>query len=98
MKRHRATGKPRGRPPKLPPNLNELILRDLESRMNKTTRLVLPCIGLLAARLNCSRSSLKRAIVNLRNNGYIELCGIKMHPEDTQSTTYYKMLKVPVTE
>ena len=45
MKSHRATGRPRGRPPSLPFDLAEKILCDLESRMDKTTQLVVPDLG-----------------------------------------------------
>ena len=91
MKKHRATGRPRGRPPTLPFDLPEQILRDLESRMDKTTQLVVPDLGNLAKRLNVSRSSIKREITSLRNCGYIELQYIKKHPTDRVHTILYKL-------
>ncbi|MBR4653154.1 MAG: HTH domain-containing protein [Kiritimatiellae bacterium] len=95
MKSHRATGRPRGRPPSLPSDLPEQILRDLESRMDKTTQLVIPDLGNLAKRLNVSRSSIKREITGLRNCGYIELQYIKKRPTNRIYTILYK-LKRPV--
>ena len=93
MKKHRATGRPRGRPPKLPFDLAEQILCDLESRMDKTTQLVVPDLGKLARRLNVSRSSIKREITSLRNSGYIELQYTKKHPTAKMYTILYKMAK-----
>ena len=93
MKKHRRTGRPVGRPPTLPFDLAEQILRDLESRMDKTTLLVRPDIGNLAKRLNVSRSSIKREIVSLRNSGFIELQHINEHPTDKISTILYKLTR-----
>ena len=93
MKKHRRTGRPVGRPPTLPFDLPEQILRDLESRMDKTTLLVRPDIGNLAKRLKVSRSSIKREIVSLRNSGFIELQHINEHPTDKISTILYKLTK-----
>ena len=91
MKKHRATGRPRGRPPTLPFDLAEQIFCDLEGRMDKTTRLVVPDLGNLAKRLNVSRSSIKREITNLRNCGFIELQYIKKRPADRIYTILYKL-------
>ena len=91
MKKHRATGRPRGRPPTLPFDLAEQILRDLESRMDKTTQLVVPDLGNLAKRLNVSRSSIKREITSLRNCGYIELQYITKRPTDRVYAILYKL-------
>ena len=91
MKKHRATGRPRGRPPTLPFDLAEQILRDLESRVDKTTQLVVPDLENLARRLNVSRSSIKREITSLRNCGYIELQYIKKRPTDRVYTILYKL-------
>ena len=91
MKKHRATGRPRGRPPTLPFDLAEQILLDLESRMDKTTQLVVPDLGNLARRLNVSRSSIKREITSLRNCGYIELQYTKKRPTDRVYAILYKL-------
>jgi DNA-binding IclR family transcriptional regulator len=91
MKSHRATGRPVGRPTTLPFDLSEQILRDLESRMDKTTLLVAPQLGPLAKKLNISRSSLKRIVVSLRNSGFIELCHVKKRPTDKLLTILYKL-------
>ena len=93
MKKHRRTGRPVGRPPTLPFDPAEQILRDLESRMDKTTLLVRPEIGNIAKRLKVSRSSIKREIVSLRNSGFIELQHINEHPTDQTSTILYKLTK-----
>ena len=75
----------------MPFDLGEQILCDLESRMDKTTQLVVPDLGNLAKRLNVSRSSIKREITSLRNCGYIELQYIKKRPTDRVYTILYKL-------
>ena len=75
----------------MPFDLAEQILRDLESRMDKTTQLVVPDLGNLAKRLNVSRSSIKREITSLRNCGYIELQYIKKRPTDRVYAILYKL-------
>ena len=82
----------------MPFDLPEQILRDLESRMDKTTLLVRPDLANLARRLNVSRSSLKREIVSLRNSGFIELQHIKKRPTDRTSTILYRMTKSVPTQ
>ena len=92
MKSHRATGRPRGRPPSLPFDLDEQVLRDLESRMDKTSLLVRPELAQLARRLKVSHASIKRVVAGLRHSGYIELCFIKKCPTDKVFTVLYKIL------
>ena len=91
--KHRATGRPRGRPPSLPYDLPEQILRDLESRMDRATGLVRPQVASLARKLNVSVSSVKRTVTGLRNSGFIELCHIKKRPTDKVSSIMYRILK-----
>ena len=91
--KHRATGRPRGRPPSLPFDLAEQILRDLESRMDRNTMLVRPEIASMARKLNVSRSSIKREIVRIRNNGFLELCYIYASPTDKVCTIMYRILR-----
>ena len=91
--KHRATGRPRGRPPSLPFDLAEQILRDLESRMDRNTMLVRPEIASMARKLNVSRSSIKREIASIRNNGFIELCHISKSPTDKVCTVMYRILR-----
>ena len=89
--KHRATGRPRGRPPKLSADLPEQVMCDLESRMDKTTLLVVPQLGILARKLMISHSSLKRIVLSLRNSGFIELCHVKKRPNDKLFTILYKL-------
>ena len=93
MKSHRATGRPRGRPPSLPFDLDEQVLCDLESRMDKTTLLVTPSLSQIANKLNVSRASIKRVVASLRSSGYIELCYTKKRPTDKVCTILYKLLR-----
>ena len=91
MKNHRATGRPRGRPTSLPFDLDELVLCDLESRMDKTTLLVTPSLSQMAKRLNVSLASVKRVVASLRNSGFIELCYTKKRPDAGVCTIHYKL-------
>ena len=70
---YKPTGRPNGRPPSLPSNLGELIIEDLKSRMDPETRMVLPRLSALVRKLDVSRSSLKRTMKGLRDNGAFEL-------------------------
>ena len=67
------------------------MLRDLESRMDKTTLLVTPSLSQIAERLKVSRASIKRVVASLRNSGYIELCYTKKRPTDNFHTILYKL-------
>ena len=91
--KHQATGRPRGRPPSLPYDLAEQILRDLESRMDRSTMLVRPEIASMARKLNVSRSSVKREIVSIRNSGFLELCHIYKRPTDKVCSIMYRILR-----
>ena len=91
--KHRATGRPRGRPVKLPPDLPEQIMRDLESRMEATTRRVVPQQREMAKRLSVSRSSLRRIIEVLRANGFIETEYIPAETDSGDIRRFYKLLK-----
>ena len=84
---------PRGRPPSLPFDLDEQVLCDLESRMDKTTLLVTPSLSQIANKLKVSRASIKRVVASLRSSGYIELCYTKKRPTDKVCTILYKLLR-----
>ena len=91
--KHRATGRPRGRPPSLPYDLAEQILCDLEGRMDRNTMLVRPEIASIARKLNVSRSSVKREIASIRKSGFLELCRIYKRPTDKVCTIMYRILR-----
>ncbi len=66
--------------------------------MDRSTMLVRPEITSMAKKLNVSRSSIKREIVSIRNNGFLELCHIyKSHiyksPTDKVCTIMYRILR-----
>jgi len=71
-KKHRATGKPRGRPPKIPFEIDDLFLQALERRMDANTKLVRPAWKELARELGVSRSTISRIAFRLRSSGVIE--------------------------
>ena len=54
--------------------------------------LVIPEIASMARKLNVSRSSIKREITRIRNNGFIELCHIYKSPADKVCTIMYRIL------
>ena len=91
MKSHRATGNPRGRPPSIPWNLSEQILRDLESRMDKATNTVRPDWKGMARRLHVSRSTISREIASLRNSGFIESIYVPVRKGSAIRTTLYRL-------
>ena len=88
---YKPTGRPNGRPPKLPPNAGELVLKDLESRMDPSTRLVIPQLSKIARLLNVSRSSIKRFVKMLRDDGALELVCVKKTPTAMMSDVYYRI-------
>lgn len=71
-KKHRATGNPRGRPPKIPFEIDDLFLQALERRMDANTKLVRPAWKELARELSVSRSTISRIALRLRSSGVIE--------------------------
>ena len=88
---YKPTGRPNGRPPSLPSNLGNLIMEDLKSRMDPVTRMVVPKLSALVRKLKVSRSSLKRTMKVLRENGAFELVYVKRTPEAKVCTIYYKI-------
>ena len=54
--------------------------------MDRNTMLVKPEIASMARKLNVSRSSIKREITSIRNNGFIELRHIYKSPTDKGCT------------
>jgi len=88
-KPHRATGNPRGRPPRLPWNLNEQIMKALERRLDPATGLVRPNWKGLARELGVSRSTIARQMVGLRQCGAVESVYVKVNPKFTVG--YYRL-------
>jgi len=89
---HRATGNPRGRPPKIPLNIRALILQSLERRVDPATGLVKPDWKGMARELGVSRSTIARKMVGLRQCGAVESVSI---PTDTPFiVSYYRLKKV----
>ena len=70
--KHRATGKPRGRPPSVPFDIDTKIYDALKRKMNPETRMVRPQWKVLARELGVSRSTISRAIPSLKAAGLIE--------------------------
>jgi len=86
---HRATGNRRGRPPRIPFDLGERILKSLERRVNPETGLVKPDWRGMARELGVSRSTIARQMVGLRQCGAVESVYIKVNPKFTVG--YYRL-------
>jgi len=71
-RKHRATGNPRGRPPKIPAGLEVRIMDALRRRIDPETGLVQPHWEQLARELGVSRSTIARHMVGLRLRGMVE--------------------------
>ena len=70
--KHRATGRPRGRPPSVPFDLDMKIYDVLRRKMNPDTHMVRPRWKELARELAVSRSTISRVMPSLKSAGLIE--------------------------
>ena len=70
--KHRATGRPRGRPPSVPFDLDTQIYDVLHRKMNPDTHMVRPQWKELARELGVSRSTISRVMPSLKSAGLIE--------------------------
>jgi len=86
---HRATGNPRGRPPRIPFDLGARIMESLERRVNPETGLVKPDWKGMARELGVSRSTIARKMVGLRQCGAVESVFIKVNSK--LSVGYYRL-------
>ena len=89
MSKHRATGNPRGRPPKIPYNLDWLILCSLKRRVDPKTGLVQPDWRGMAREFGVSRSTIARQMVSVYASGAIERVTIPVTPK--VSRVYYRL-------
>ena len=64
-KAHRATGNPRGRPPKIPFDFGQWIIENLRQRVDPKTGLVRPRWKQMARELGVSRSTIARQMTEL---------------------------------
>lgn len=87
-KAHRATGKPRGRPPRIPFEFSQQILDALRKRIDPKTGLV-RLWRRLARELGVSRSTIARRMVELRASGEIESVFVRVCPKVTIG--YYRL-------
>ena len=86
---HRATGNPRGRPPKIPFDFGQRVMENLRSRVDPKTGLVRPLTAHMARQLGVSRSTVSRELRSLRQNGAFEFVDVRVGPK--QLTTYYRL-------
>lgn len=92
-KSHRATGNPRGRPPTIPFDLGQHILKNLRQRVDPKTGLVRPRWKLLASELGVSRSTIARQMAELFKIGAYERIYVKVSPK--ASVCYYRLNRNP---
>ena len=88
-KPHRATGNPRGRPPKIPFDLGQRILKNLRQRVDPKTGLVRPLWKQMARELGVSRSTIARQMAELYASGAYERTCTKVSPRVT--ICYYRL-------
>ena len=86
---HRATGNPRGRPPKIPFDFGQRIMENLRQRVDPKTGLVRPLTAHMARELGVSRSTVSRELRCLRQCGAFETVDVRVSPK--QQTTYYRL-------
>ena len=91
VRKHRATGRPRGRPTRLPPDIGEQILKALEQRVNTETGLVKPYWNDLAREFGIGRSTVARQIEKLRQSGAIESVAVRTRPDARIAAIYYRL-------
>ena len=92
MKKHRATGNPRGRPPSVPFDIDDQVLKALERRMDADTHTVRPNWKGLARELHVSRSTISRVMVRLKSSGFIESIYV---PANAKKTFFYTLYRLP---
>ena len=88
-KAHRATGNPRGRPPKISFDFGQRILENLRQRVDPETGLVRPRWKQMARELCVSRSTIARQMAELYANGAYERIYVKVSPKVT--ICYYRL-------
>ena len=88
-KPHRATGNPRGRPPKIPFDFGLRIMENLRRRVDPKTGLVRPLTAHMARELGVSRSTVQRELRGLRQCGAFETVDVRISP--MQLITYYRL-------
>ena len=88
-KPHRATGNPRGRPPKLPFDFGKRIMENLRQRVDPKTGLVRPFTAHMARELGVSRSTVSRELRSLRQFGAFEIVYERVGPK--QLVIYYRL-------
>ena len=86
---HRATGNPRGRPPKIPFDFGQRIMENLRRRVDPKTGLVRPLTAHMARELGVRRSTVSRELRGLRQCGAFETVDVRISPK--QLTTYYRL-------
>lgn len=89
MSKHRATGNRRGRPPKVPWNLDWMILESLKRRVNPKTGLVKPDWCGMAREFGVSRATIGRSMKDIYGSGVIERVLIEISPKVYQ--VYYRI-------
>ena len=93
MKKHRATGNPRGRPPSVPFDLPDQIYELLKSRMDPVTHLVYPQWKELARALHVSRSTISRVMPTLKSAGLIESVVVPSPKDARIKHILYKVIR-----
>ena len=94
--KHRATGRPRGRPTSVPFSLGDQIYDILKSRMDPVTHLVYPQWQRLARELHVSRSTISRVMPEmpeLKSAGFIESVVVPLSKNGRIKRVVYRILR-----
>jgi len=86
--KHRATGRPRGRPPTIPIDIGARIMQSLRDRVDPATGLVRPRWKFIARQLGVSRSTVARQMAILYASGAYERIIKQVSPNC--AITYYR--------
>ena len=89
---HRATGNPRGRPPKIPFDFGLRIMENLRQRVDPKTGLVRPRWKQMARELGVSRSTIARQMAELYAHGAYERIYVRMKWGQTPCAGWNKLM------
>jgi len=87
--KHRATGNPRGRPPKIPFDIANRIMQSLRERVDPETGLLQPLWKSMARELGVSRSTIARQMAKLYAGGAYERILVNVNPR--YAICYYRL-------
>ncbi|MBR0196507.1 MAG: hypothetical protein IJQ34_00015 [Kiritimatiellae bacterium] len=95
---HRWTGRPKGRPKRLPDNFDEIIFDALKKRMDKSNNTVIPYWRGLIEEFHIGRNTLAKAIRSLKEKGYLKIVLDQSIAGTSNNGTVYAINPQPIVE